>query len=358
LSSYETIVRKCGEVAWGDADWPSLIAEVCRFVEGEKALLLVSDRFGVYHHSLSHRHKSEATERYNSGYNIADPRLPFSMTTAPGDARTGQQYLRNETFSDTEYFNEITVRADVMDSVHGVICDGEITGRIALSVQRGFGSDFFDTTSVKRMRAALPLLEQAVMLSAKLNLRSGMDDGMEASCMIDGESNVRFSRSADAQALEATGIGAVSNGRLLIRQSAIADLFARAFARPRLDSPVRFRIASEPPLYCNFRLSEVPEPMRWMMAGGRCLLLTFVTTPDVPDELTEQFAAAYGLTARERHIVQEVASSGNLRASAEALEISYETLRSHMKNVYEKTNFRTLSDVIQAVRTGDLSNLL
>ena len=90
-------------------------------------------------------------------------------------------------------------------------------------------------------------------------------------------------------------------------------------------------------------------------------------TPQVAKKVLDAFANSelmpgakgdYGLTARERHIVQEVASSGNLRASAEALEISYETLRSHMKNVYEKTNFRTLSDVIQAVRTGDLSNLL
>ena len=98
--------------------------------------------------------------------------------------------------------------------------------------------------------------------------------------------------------------------------------------------------------------------MSLLIASTRTLMLTYGIAEDVPNGLTEQFAEAYGLTSRERDIIQIVASSGNLRASADELGISYETLRTHMKHVYEKTNFRTVNDVIQAVRTGDLSNLI
>ena len=352
------MVRSSCEVAVGDGEWQTLIAHVCDFVEGDKAMLLVSDRAGAYRHSLQYRHDSQAAQRYNSDWNIVDPRLSLSLRTPPGEARTGQEYLRNEDYCHTEYFNEITLAGNVMDSVHGVICDSPDLGRIAISVQRPFGKDCFDSRGTSRMRRALPFLEQAVRMSARIHLGLNNTDTIQASCLIDSDYNVRFADEDAVEILQSTGIGTIANGRLILSRNGVSELLVRSFDRPTLDRPIRFRIAGEPPLYYNFRLSEPPEEMSLLLAGKRQLLLSFGTSRDVPEDLSAQFAEAYGLTGRERDIVHQVTLSGNLRASADKIGISYETARNHLKHVYEKTNFRSLNDVVIAVRTGDLSNLL
>ncbi len=180
---------------------------------------------------------------------------------------------------------------------------------------------------------------------------------MRASCLIDDEFNLRLISDTMSEQLMQTGFCTISHGKLIIARSAIARLFAAIFDRPRLSEPIRFRVMADPALFYNFELSEVPESMNWANGKERGLLFSFFVGPDLPDATVSEFAGAYGLTARERDMLAVVIATGNLRCSAERAGVSYETVRSHMKSIYEKTSFRTLTGVIQAARSIDLSNV-
>lgn len=61
----------------------------------------------------------------------------------------------------------------------------------------------------------------------------------------------------------------------------------------------------------------------------------------------------YGLTAREQEILQRLVEGLTMRQIADQLEVSYHTVDTHLRNIYEKLHVRTRSRAVaKAVREG------
>lgn len=75
-----------------------------------------------------------------------------------------------------------------------------------------------------------------------------------------------------------------------------------------------------------------------------------VTSADVPS--CGSLAERFGLTEREAEILELVAMGRSAQYIADDLTISYNTVRTHIKHVYEKLNIHSKQELIDLVRFG------
>ncbi|WP_417424841.1 alpha/beta fold hydrolase [Hoeflea sp.] len=69
------------------------------------------------------------------------------------------------------------------------------------------------------------------------------------------------------------------------------------------------------------------------------------------------FAAKYGLTKRETDLLAAITQTGDLKQAAAEIELSYESARTYLKRIYNKTGSRSQVDLIQNLHKGPLNVL-
>jgi DNA-binding CsgD family transcriptional regulator len=74
--------------------------------------------------------------------------------------------------------------------------------------------------------------------------------------------------------------------------------------------------------------------------------------PLAKDELTEAFLAKYGITDREREIIQKVIEGKSNADIAGELFISLATVKTHLHNIYRKLEVDSRYDLLARVRSG------
>lgn len=74
--------------------------------------------------------------------------------------------------------------------------------------------------------------------------------------------------------------------------------------------------------------------------------------PAQSDELTEAFLSKYGITDREREIIQKVIEGKSNAEIAGELFISLATVKTHLHNIYRKLDVDSRYDLLARVRSG------
>lgn len=75
-------------------------------------------------------------------------------------------------------------------------------------------------------------------------------------------------------------------------------------------------------------------------------------TPVMPEQLSESFIAAYGITDREREIIEKVIEGKSNATIAAELFISLATVKTHLHNIYTKLGVESRFDLLAKVRSG------
>jgi DNA-binding CsgD family transcriptional regulator len=81
----------------------------------------------------------------------------------------------------------------------------------------------------------------------------------------------------------------------------------------------------------------------------------------LPRELSKRLLVAFrndgpaqdspcGLTPREREILDHLSRGARPKMVARALDLSYETVRTHVKNIYKKLGVSSISQAVSKVR--------
>jgi len=74
-------------------------------------------------------------------------------------------------------------------------------------------------------------------------------------------------------------------------------------------------------------------------------VLGFLQQPK-PDEKKETTVENYNLSAREKEILACLVKGMSYKMIAEQCNITYETVRSHMKNIYEKLHVASMTEAV------------
>jgi DNA-binding NarL/FixJ family response regulator len=100
--------------------------------------------------------------------------------------------------------------------------------------------------------------------------------------------------------------------------------------------------------------SRLLEAIREAASGGAPM------TPSIAKKVVTMFQSVAvpktedaGLTARELDVLKRLADGHSYRSAAEAASVSLDTLRYHVRNIYEKLHVHSKSDaVLKALRSG------
>jgi DNA-binding CsgD family transcriptional regulator len=110
-------------------------------------------------------------------------------------------------------------------------------------------------------------------------------------------------------------------------------------------------------VYDLFELFALPS--YFLVINLLSIILCFRTLSQPPllagGQLTAHFAARFGITPREREIVQLLLAGKSYNQVADALFISYKTVDNHVQNIYQKTGVRNrlqLANLLQAGAAG------
>ena len=77
-----------------------------------------------------------------------------------------------------------------------------------------------------------------------------------------------------------------------------------------------------------------------------------------PERIEDVIRAMYKLSRTEARIVAHLVWNPHIEEVADILDISYNTVRTHLKRIYVKTNTKNLSSLIHMIVTGPAGLLL
>lgn len=178
-----------------------------------------------------------------------------------------------------------------------------------------------------------------VVLDAFDGLRAGV-------ALVDGSHRVLASNIA-ADSIFALEDGMrIQDQRLLVSSMPEADRLGRYIsiaATPGLEGPERLKrtvFIPRPSGKPAFRIAVAPQTAATCAIGeGQgCLVAVFITDPDkeVPISL-EELTVPYGLTRAEARVAKLVIEGKTPREAADELDVSYNTVRTHLTRILEKS---------------------
>lgn len=343
----DEVAKECREAALGAGDFHAALRLIAEFVGGDKAILLGKDRTGSPTCNIAVGHDPEVLESYQTNWRFNDPRRFHSFATPVGECALGQAYMPNEKLAHTEYFSKVSLAGDVADSVHGIVQDATVTGRLALSVHRGFKKEFFGPEEQRKMRATLPLLRDAIEFSLRSAMINGNGDRDAFYACID--------RNMDL--VEIGGAPPVA-GALGIRQNArIADSMLARPLQLAIDQALSGRTIKLRMNRIEIEVAPCPKALSWMRNSDRLAMLV-ARPPDTRNEDAQLrlFALSHGFTSREIDVLLAYSQHCEVRKTAASLAMGYETARSHIKSALRKCGQPSLVHMMKAARDGLITN--
>lgn len=349
MISSDQIVKLCRDASYGDYPWDSLLGNIAEWVGGDRAMLLHSTSVAGYNHSISYNHDPEMQKSYNEHYCHLDPRAQKSLKLNVGETYTGQQIVPNQNFKHTEYYSEVTLKADVKDSVHGVISDDPELGRRAISIQRGFNSDFFGTGDLEKLRFILSHLDQAFRDSLRVAPILARHDASRALVygLVDPALHLHFFDGPEFRPEQFLQIDPIGQ-RMLVANEALALVLPAAIREAARGHRKNIRLTSS-----FLSLTPAPHALGWT---GLDELAFFVVSAPEPDADASLFSAAFSLTRKESEILDQMLINQDRERICRQLNISTETLRWHIKNILSKCGCSSGAELVNAARQNNLAN--
>lgn len=349
MISSDQIAKLCRDAAYGDYPWGRLLGNIAEWVGGDRAMLFHSTSVTGYNHSISYNHDPEMEKLYNERFFHLDPRAPVCMNFKVGETYTGQQIVPNESFKHTEYYSEVTLKADVKDSVHGVISDDPELGRRAISVQRSFKSEFFGKADLEKLSFIMSHLDQAFRDSLRVAPILAQHDASQALAygLIDPALHLHFFDGTELRPEEFLHIDPTGQ-RLMVANEALASILPGAIRDAARGRRHNIRLASS-------LLSLAPAPLALGWTGLDEIAFFIMSKPELAADAS-LFSAAFKLTQREGQILDQLLINQDRERICGRLSISNETLRWHIKNMLSKCGYSNGADLVHAALHNNLSN--
>lgn len=235
------------------------------------------------------------------------------------------------------------------------------------TVVRPLAQGPFQPAELSRVRALLPHLHRALQVNERLKAlqrtRDALADGLEhlrhGVLLIDRRGHVVFAnRAARAIVAQRDGLSIDADGLVA---SALADRMA---LRSLLDDATRTTTGEgfgsggalrvrRPSQKRSFLVLVTPVSLTLDDDGASRLATVFISDPEANlDADTRVVRQTYGLTATEAHVVRAFAETASVDAAAEALGISRETMRWHLRHIFRKTGTHRQAVLLRRLLDG------
>lgn len=312
---------------------------------------LESNRVRLLHHTDFSDDEIKKYEQYYSKISISSKdRLRLGI----GEIYTQEMFHDYDTLTRSETHNDFFRRLGMDHIIHSFLEKGT-RYRAGLFIRRDDGAGRFEESDFEIFRILLPHVRQTLRMRNRMALTESRTAGLEsllnalsfgtvfldrrgeirfanrcASAILDEQDGLCVDRTGRLQAFDRSGDAALQQGILAVALGGVTTERTVAIARPSGKASYGVTICRPP------RRDADPT------AGGALL---FLTDPDRNARPSaEALSGLFGLTPAEQRVAQALCAGLAPKAIAGALNVSENTVKSHLKAIFLKTGAVSQAD--------------
>jgi DNA-binding CsgD family transcriptional regulator/PAS domain-containing protein len=345
--------------------WQRALGNACIFVGGASAALVWHDAAANKAQAM-HMYNDDVhyTRLYFEKYLPMNPLFPAATFMEPGEVHTSNDIVPQEELVKTRFYREWIEPQGIVDAI-GVNLEKGVMRASMLNFRMDASYGIVDEAALQRTRLIVPHFQRAVAIGRLFDQSKTVEavltetlDGLEAGVfLLDAQKRIVFAN-ALAQNILAEGKILRENGQALAAVLPEADrLFQEVLAAAeRGDDGVGAKGVAVPLSgSSNDRWFAHVLPLtsgQRRQAGATYCATAAVYVRKSPLEgptPLEAIAKLYKLTASEVRILHAVLKLGSVKAMAETLGISQATVKTHLHNLFRKTDTNRRSDLVKLV---------
>ena len=339
----------------GTVPFQDMLQNLATMVGGHQAAILCVDaEDGSAYSHFSYGYDDRVWELYNERFHQYDPRLEIAAKLNAGNTLLAQSVAENRDIQSSEYFNEISVPFDISDVLFGAFDRTPHLGQLGVSLSRSFSHDFFSEKEEALLQRLLPHLENAQTTAKSVShaLAAGqLSAATPDKLVLLVAPDMTFEPVGEdwLSVWASFGVLGQQNCRLYFRSSRSHAMIEKLVADAvHSGKGGKAMICGPGGVSHMVRCAPVPaaSPALAAFHPKRCAVLELCHPGPSSSDGIEMFSQSVGLTAKEAEIVAAFERTFSLRETADSLEISYETARSHFKKVLHKSDSRNQAELI------------
>ena len=279
----------------------------------------------------------------------------------------GSQIVGEEKVKATSFYNEWLRPIGLLNHLF-VVVEHENDGVMLLMLARREGKPDFEDDIVAEIQTLAPAVEQALHAGQGVRRLRSLQraalravDVMPIGVMMLDQNGAVIEANRSARAVLEAGEGlTVADGGLAVdvggRQTKLRELITRTdkqaaalTAGELMLLPVRRQPGQRPLTLLLMPLEQTIEPN----IKHAPVALLFIGDPERSVSFDQtRIARLYGLSRAESRVAALLASGYRLEQVAEALDIAYETVRKHLKQIFGKTGTYRQAELVRMLVTG------
>jgi DNA-binding CsgD family transcriptional regulator len=340
--------------------WQRALENTCAFVGGSSAVLFWHDAATERSEALHlFNEDPHYTKLYFEKYLTMNPVFPAATFMKAGEVHTTNDIVPQEELVKTRFYKEWVEPQGIVDAI-AVNLEKGIMRASLLNIRMHTTDGVADEEALRRTRLLVPHYQRAVAIgrlfdqskAAEAALAETLDHFETAVFLVASNGRIMFANGPartmieDGSLLrqqEDTLVAVVpESNRVLKDILAAAEKDAASVAIPLSSSPQDRWFANVLPLTSGTRRRTAE------MYSAAAAVFVRKTPTENPAPL-EALAKQYRLTASEVRILDAVVKVGSVKAMAEMLGISQATVKTHLQNVFRKTDTSRQSDLVRLI---------
>jgi DNA-binding CsgD family transcriptional regulator/PAS domain-containing protein len=343
--------------------WSEFLNQLAEGVDAQRVALLSHDLIVNQHSVIGYMGVGalEVNEAYEKRYGQYDERyLRGRSSTYLGRVRASEEIWPEEEMLSSLYYNEFLKPFDIRwaCSVTTAITPTEMEH---LTVCRGASTELFDRSSLAAIQSVVPHLQTALETRRRLHslesryadLETALDLVPSALVLLDLQGKCVYVNTAAEHILQQEGGLQLRNSTLSARNSSETVLLREMVTRATLTSNGKGNLSTRAMLISrpNGRPLQVlvaPFRTEGIAVPGRACVIVFVNDPDREIPLPESvLKSLFNLTPAEVRLALALADGKSLADVADAHRVSFETVRTQVKSIFQKTGTRGQTGLIR-----------
>lgn len=357
-----TLIAEIYDAALARDAWVGVLAKVCTFVGASAGNFFSqqsSSRDAVLHFSWGCDPAYERT--YMEKYYKLNPTVPALSFVDVGVVFSQSDLIPYEEFHETRFYKEWVAPQGLVDVI-GSNLDKSATGSSMLALRRKESDGFVDAECRRKLELVVPHMRRAVLIGNVIETHKSTAAALSGTLMalsdavflVDSRSRIVFCNAAGDTLLRRNVIVRSAQSQLVavdakanrLLQDAVAatdagDISARGVAIPLSPTPDQWLAHVMPLSASSKEQAGIPD-------AATAAVFVRKASVESPSAL-ETVAKLYKLTAMEVRVLQAVVDIGGAPVAAEALGISEATVKTHLRNLYQKTDCRRQADLVKLV---------
>jgi len=365
LVELSSVIAEIYDAAVEPALWPQALASICAYVGGSSAVLFWHDAATQYSQALHlFNDDPQYTKLYFEKYVQMNPVFPAATFMEVGLVHSANDIVPQEELEQTRFYKEWIEPQGIVDLV-AVNLEKGVTRSAFLNVRTDESYGRMDETMRQRMSALVPHLQRAVAIGRLFERERSENQALHVTLdhidagvfLVDAKGAITFANEPAKAALHETALIQIVDNVLRPAEPATDTVLHDAFAAAaKGDASIGVRgvavplgAAGQDRWFAHvLPLTDGRRQAAGEASGAVAAVFIRKIAPNAPPAL-ESIAKLYRLTATETQVLNALSSVRGIKRMADALGLSENTVKFHLRNMFRKTGTTRQADLMKLV---------